>query len=70
MLSKKTLLLWLLIATFNATCEEGCVRCGPDNKCQTCDIRLGWKLVGDSCQRNVDTKCILNGAMDSCLLCN
>lgn len=49
MLPKKTLLMWLLIATINSTCDEGCVRCGADNKCQTCDLQLGWKLVGDSC---------------------
>ena len=70
MLAKKTLLIWLMIATIKSTCDEGCVRCGADNKCLLCDIQLGWKLVGNSCQRSVDTKCILNGAQDSCLLCN
>lgn len=49
MLHKKTLIMWLLLATINSTCDEGCVRCGADNKCLTCDLQLGWKLVGNTC---------------------
>lgn len=62
MLTKQTLLLTLLVLGFNSTCNEGCVRCGADNICLECDLRLGWVLSVGSCSRSVDTKCILNGA--------
>lgn len=67
---KCLLFVFLFISLSIQTCGDGCNKCGLDNVCLTCNFQQGYFNDQGTCKKNVNTKCITQGANGKCNVCN
>lgn len=59
----------LLASSSLQVCNEGCLRCSPDNECLLCDFTNFYRKNGQACIQEVVPYCLMADQNGGCLAC-